>query len=434
MIRKLQYFFALLLLVGVVQVNAAEEDSADREKIIGEGSISSDVFGSRGGYAHPFLTVSKFYSDNIYNTDDNTESDYISTISPGIWLALPRVKEELLDFETSSVASGGLDLDLDTGKDFKRYQIYFYYSPEFYMYSDNSDEDLTKQRAEGMLQYNLRGGLTLEFVDQYIKSMDVRGTGISTEQDKFSTNFFMFRASYDIGPKLEFMADFSNFNVNYDASQNDYRDREDDSWSAYVWYELGASTSIFAQYQNVDVSYDLNSYYDSSMDRFYGGLSWDMTAKSSGTVKVGSSSKDYDNSLLSDVDDVIVELQLDYIFSSKTDFELRAFRQNSESNIAGVNSILRSLFNAKVTYKPIDRITCILDLEYVEDDYDGALNYGGFLKERKDSSYLLSPSVEYRFKEWLTAKAAYYYIERDSNFSDFDYSTNTFLISLTAAL
>lgn len=434
MIRKLHYFFALLLLVGAVEVNAAEEDSADPERISTEGSVSSDVFGARGGYIHPFLTLSEAYSDNIYNTDDNTESDYITTIAPGVWLSVPRVKEELLNLETSSVAPGGLDLDLDTERDFKRYQVYFFYSPEFYRYSDNSDENLTQHRAEGMLQYSLRGDLTLEFVDQYIKSMDVRGTGISTEQDKFSTNFLTFRASYDFSSKLEFKADFSNFAVDYDASRNDYRDRDDDSWSAYIYYKFRPKTSLFAQYQNVDVSYDLNSYYDSSLGSFYGGLQWDLTAKSSGSIKIGSTSRDYDNSLLADEDNLVVELQADYTFSPKTAFLLRAFRQNSESNIDGVNSILRSLVNAKITYSPIDRITCILDLEYVEDDYDGALNYGGLLKERKDSSFLFIPSVEYSFRKWLSVKAAYYYLERDSNFSAFDYSTNTFLVSLTAAL
>ena len=433
MIRKLLYFLAFVLLVGVVQTHAAEEVSADREKISGEGTIGSDVFGTRGGYIHPFITLSGVSSDNIYNTDDNEESDYITTIVPGAWLAFPRVKEELLDFETSSVAPGGLDLDLDTG-DFKRYQVYLFYSPEFYMYSDNSEEDLTQHRAEGMLQYNMKGGLTLEFVDQFLKSMDSRGTGISTEQDKFSTNFLTARASYDFSPKLEFMVDFSNFVVDYDASRNDYRDRTDDSWSAYVYYKFRAKTSIFAQYQNVNVRYDLNSDYDNKVGSVYGGLQWDMTAKSSGSIRVGSTSKDYDNSLISDEDDVVFELQVDYIFSPKTDFQLRAFRQNSESNILGVNSILRSRFNAKVNYRPASRITCILDFEYTQDDYEGDLNYGGIIKERKDSLYLFIPSVEYSFRKWLTAKASYYYMERDSNFSDFDYSTNTFLVSLTAAL
>ena len=431
---KLLYFFAVLLLAGVVQVNAAEEDIADLEKISGKGSISSDVFGARGGYIHPFITLTEEYSNNIFNTNNDKESDFITVISPGLWLSVPRVKEELLDFDTSSMTPGGLDLYLDTGKDFKRYQTYLFYSPEIYLYSQNSGENFTAHKAEGMLQYNFRGGLTVEFVDQYRYDMDTRGSGTSTEQNKYENNFFTVRTSYDVTPKLEFRVDYSNFIVDYTASRNNYRDRSDDSYSAYVFWKFWPKTSFLAQYEHISVSYDDSSQNDSDVDRVYGGFQWNMTAKSKGRIKLGAESRDYDSSAFSDSDEFIIEMNIDYTFSPKTSLGLRAFRHSEESDIIGLESIMHHRVKTVVTYKPANRVTCYLDLAYSERDYDGDLTYNGVTKERDDTTYTITPSIEYRFRKWLTVKAKYYWIDRDSNFSDFDYTSNIFQVSITGML
>ena len=432
---KSLYFFFALLLTGVVPVTAAEEDTADPEKISGKGLISSDVFGARGGYIHPFITLTEAYADNIYNTDTDKVSDFITAISPGLWLAVPRVKEELLDFDTSSMTPGGLDLYLDTGKDFKRIQTYLFYSPAIYLYSQNSDENFTAHKAEGMLQYNFRGDLTLELIDQYRYDMDTRGSGTSTDLDKYEVNFFTVRTSYDLTPKLEFRVVYGSFKVDYTASRNDYRDRSDNSYSAYAFYRFWPKTSFLAEYKHISVSYDDSSLVDGShVDRMYGGFQWNMTAKSKGRIKLGTESRDYDDSAFSDLDEFIMEMNADYSFSPKTSLGLRAFRHSEETDIKGLESQIHNRINTFVAYKPMSRVTCYLDLAYSERHYNGHFTYNGVTKERDDTTYTITPSIEYRFREWLTVKADYYWIDRDSNFSDFDYTSNIFQVSITGML
>ena len=425
---------AFFLFFAGHSVACAAEAAAPADTADGTARISSDVFGKRGGYVHPFLKLNGMHSDNIFNTKENTASDFITVVSPGIWLAAPRVKEELLDIDTSSISSGGLDLDFATGKDFKRYQAYLFYGPDISMYSRYSDENITRHRAEGMLQYNLRGGLTFEFIDQFQRSRDPRGTGISTQEDRYATNFLTFRTSYDITPKLELKADYSNFIVDYSAQRNNYRDRDDDSVSASVFFKFTPKTSAFIEYDYVTVNYDTNTLYDSSLHRGYGGIAWDVTKKSEGRFKIGSSSRDYESPRISDTDEFVMELQLDHTFTPKTSVAFTAFRQNSESNIQGLNSILRNRFDTAVTYRLTSKITTILELAYSEENYDGALTYGGVTKEREDETNMAALSAKYEIKKWLTAGLSYSYRKRDSNFSDFDYSTSVFLINLTAAL
>lgn len=42
----------------------------------------SEIFGTKGGYIHPFLIVEERYTDNLYYTKSDKEDDWITTISP----------------------------------------------------------------------------------------------------------------------------------------------------------------------------------------------------------------------------------------------------------------------------------------------------------------------------------------------------------------
>ena len=110
-------------------------------------------------------------------------------------------------------------------------------------------------KLEGLLQYNLRGGLTFELIDQFLASHDLRGTGISQELDKFRTNLANLIVTYNVGERFMLRLDYANYFVDYTASRNDFRDRNDNTVSAYVFYLFRPKTSLFYEYEFVDVSY-----------------------------------------------------------------------------------------------------------------------------------------------------------------------------------
>ena len=62
----------------------------------------------------------------------------------------------------------------------RRYQAYLYYSPEFERFSEFTDENTVNHNLEGSFQYNFMGGLSIDLVDRFIDSHDIRGeTGIT---------------------------------------------------------------------------------------------------------------------------------------------------------------------------------------------------------------------------------------------------------------
>ena len=75
---------------------------------LGQRIAPTEVFSTRRGYIHPFVSVSEFYTDNHFTTPDDEESDFISILSPGIWVSLPASRQQLIDIETMNTAPGGL--------------------------------------------------------------------------------------------------------------------------------------------------------------------------------------------------------------------------------------------------------------------------------------------------------------------------------------
>jgi len=73
--------------------DTALKTSSVEDKPIGRERLSWDVFGRKGGYLHPFLSIIEYYTDNVFNTNGRKESDFVTSLSPGIWLAVPPYKK-----------------------------------------------------------------------------------------------------------------------------------------------------------------------------------------------------------------------------------------------------------------------------------------------------------------------------------------------------
>ncbi len=191
---------------------------------------SSEVFGEKGGYVHPFLGITEYYTDNVFNTKNDKASDFTTVLSPGIWLTVPHVYEKLLNIDTSNVSPGGYTLSRYNPETFKRYQAYLYYNADIELHARESAGNAVNHRAEGLFQYNLRGGLTFELMDQFLASHDMWGTGLSEKKlDKFRTNLADLMIMYDTDNKLKFRLDYSYNLVDYLAARNSFRDRSDNS-------------------------------------------------------------------------------------------------------------------------------------------------------------------------------------------------------------
>ncbi len=396
-------------------------------------SSAGAVLGGKTGYFHPFLSLGEYYTDNLFNTSDGEVDEFITLITPGIWMSFPASRQQLLRVRTMNTAPGGLAVSRFQVEAERRLQAYGLFRSEFREHANFPEEETESHHAEGFLQYNFRGGLSLEVMDIYEIDQDAYSTGLSRQLDEFRSNFFNFLAAYQITPKILLRADYSLYSLNYDEERNDFRDRDDQVVSTYAFYRVLPKTAVFLQYEYLDVDYDRDLQSDSKEHHFFGGLQWNSGAKSRARLKLGYGMKDFDQEI-DDREDLIGEFQIDYRYSPKTSLYLLALRRIDETDIQGGGTILTHRAGIGYNQRLAPRITGSVDLSYVQEDYQESITFGGVTNDREDKYVSASLSLGYSFRRWLNLSAAYTYVDRNSNFEIFDYTNNTIFLSLTAAL
>ncbi len=104
----------------------------------------------------PVVTVSEVYDDNIFLDKENTKSDYITSISPGI------------GFDIYSQRNG---LDL-------------FYAPTFVKYHEYSDNDTTRHNARLHAWQQMGKSLRFDLRDEYLKSEDPAEASLASYEER----------------------------------------------------------------------------------------------------------------------------------------------------------------------------------------------------------------------------------------------------------
>lgn len=396
---------------------------------------AGDVFGPRRGYVHPFLSVGGYFTSNIFNTEDNERSDTVLVVSPGIWLALPASRQQLLQVETLNTAPGGLEVSRFETEAERRFQGYALYRGEFTENNNFEEAETEDHRAEALLLYNAPGGLTVELVDIFENDHDPFATGDAGvgELRTFKSNLLTPLISYKVSPKLRLQVDYTWYVLDYDASRDVSRDREDHVFSGYVFFKFAPKTSAFLDYEYAAVVYDENIKTDNHENRIFGGLQWNVTEKSRGRIKLGYGKREFEGSD-EDRKFLAAEIQLDHRFTRKTSIYLRASRKAGESDIEGARDVLRERVRVGYTHLLTAKLTGKASAFFYRDEYDGEITVGTQTDERTDKRYGGEIALGYALTRWLNVSGGYVYAERDSNFDDRDYRNHTVFLNVTTAL
>lgn len=394
---------------------------------------AGEVLGSRRGYFHPFLSVGGYFTDNLFNEPSNRRSDWVTVVSPGLWIAVPAARQPLLEINTLNASPGGLELSRFMTAGERRFQGYGLYRADVRRNARFSEEDTDRHRGEGMLRVNFRGGLSLEVLNIYEVNYDSFGTGISLrEQDRYTSNLFQFSTVYRVSPKLEGQVDYNFFTLDYD-DRVEYRERDDHSIAASLFYRFLPKTSAVLRYEFTDIAYQQPILVDSREHRFLGGFQWEPTARSRSRLLFGYGKKNFAREFTSR-DDFISEVQFDLRFTPRSTGYLRAIRRSNQTDIEGTRDVLSHRIQLGYAQQLATRLSGSADLAFVRDSYRGELTFAGLIGERRDNYYSASLTLGYAFREWLNLSCGYSFVERDSNFNVFDYRNNTVFLTLTAAM
>ncbi|WP_028580038.1 outer membrane beta-barrel protein [Desulfogranum japonicum] len=398
-----------------------------------QSEVDSSFFGG-GGYFHPYISTTGMYDDNVYKSEDDTQSDTAIIVSPGIWVAFPTTRKQVMKVETTNLTPGGLRMQQDRGQRFRRMQGYLHYGGSFTRFNEATDTDSDDHRVEGYFAFNTKGGLTLEIMDFYLDGHNDWGEGISDGFDTFTSNLVGGRATYDIGARFRVRASYSVYTVGYDQDYNATRDRQDNKLSTRLYYKLSPKKSALVGYDFLDVDYDQWESLNSKQHYMFGGFRWRASEKTMGEVKAGYQTKDYADSGYNSDGDFFLSAWMDYELTGKTALRLLADRIYEEPGSYTVESKLSTRGKLVLSHQLTSKFETRLSGEYIATSYNGEYVYNDVTYEREDDEYSMEALIEYNIQDWLSTQLKYKYYRRDTNVDGLSYDDNRFLLGVTCSL
>lgn len=421
--------FCLLLLSLMLSPVLADEDDTET------GHISGDIFGKKAKWYHAYLSLSEAYDDNIFNTEYHKESDLTTVVCPGIQFTVPGTGQKAEDITTGTATPGGLVFGRFAESFSHRFSAYLGYAPQFHFYKDNTDEDIVHHNAQAGVQYHLRGGLSFNAVNQYVRYYDRREADISTQTNEYSSNLFNLMTTYTLSERIQLRADYTNFRLDYDDDAlNGFKDRSDNAGSGFIFFRFRPKTAVFIECRYIDINYKNDDTRDSDEQTYLIGIVREITGKTRASLRVGYGTRQYGDPVLDRSERFIFEAAVGHHFSSKTRISLSAYHRIEESSEKAYDYTITTAVSLNYTQNLAHNLNFETAFTYTHYDYEGGSAKMAGEPNRKDDYNMITPSLTYDFRRWLTASLAYIYRERDSEKNLDSYTGNTLIFKIAGSI
>jgi hypothetical protein len=365
---------------------------------------------SRGGvpllggplYFTPYVGVAVGRDDNIFTTRTNKKASTLYVTSPGFKLDARRPG---MVFQANYQAQVG-------------------------RYAQSEDDNYFDQNARLQLDMAFGSRTFLRLGEDYIRSHEPRGStdrAISQHPDRYYVSSpnatFAFGAPGAAGRVELYAADARRHYID-NREFTATGDRRNKEYGGAFYWRVMPKTYVLAEARRTDIEYKIASPFSATEDRYYAGVSWEATALTTGTLKVGRMRREFDSGLPS-VNATSWEGNISWAPRTYSTFDLYTARQTNESTGLG-NFILSSVHGVTWTHAWSSVLNTAVDFRYQKDAYQGF--------DRTDETKSLGLKVGYRFRPWLTLGGAYVYTRRDSNQGQFEYDKNLYMLTATGSL
>jgi hypothetical protein len=204
-----------------------------------------------------------------------------------------------------------------------------------------------------------------------------------------------------------------------------FRDREEDVVAGTVFYRVLSRTSAFIEYGHRKITYsDKTLDLDSTAGILQAGLTWDVAARTKGTIKAGLEQKDFKSSARGNVSRMVGSADVRQGFTKDTSLVLAAERSIHEPDIPGSNYFISTGAYAELTHRLVTMLSVAVRGAYVLDDDTS----------RIDRTSIGGICLKYRAKDWLEFSADYNVHVRHSNILGNDYTEHSSIIKADFSL
>ncbi len=348
----------------------------------------------------PTLQVSESYDDNIRAVEDNAESSWVNGITP--------------TFVLEAQGRQGT------------YALTYSADNQSYASSHNDDHTDHHLDADADFEFNSRNQLKLNA--GYDKVENLATDTQSTEPDKFTTSnvggVYTYgaetaRAQIDLGANYQELRYQNTDRLNAD------KERDTTALSTTGYYRISPMTRVLLEARHTDYDYLTNTDLNSNNVGLLGGVTWDATAKTTGTIKIGAEKKRFDNSRYDDVNGSMWEAGVSWSPRTYSTFNLKT-RRGFDEGYDGAEVIKSQSTTISWDHEWLDRLSSEVSYNYTDKQYQGI--------DRDDKIDTFGLGLTYEMRRWLDVGIGYKYAEDDSSAVGESYERNIYAVSFTASL
>ena len=265
-----------------------------------------------------------------------------------------------------------------------------------------------------------------------VRSTDPRGANnrpISAEPDRWTSNNIDGRFIYG-APEAQgrFELDLGNTDKTYDNNRalTSVADVAVGSYATRLLYRLGTRSLALGEYRSAKANYVSSQSTDSNIERrYYVGLTWDATAATTGIVKVGRMTKDFDLAGKRGFDGDSWEGSVRWAPLTYSAFDFQTGRSTADSTGFGNYSLLTT--NSIVwSHKWTGSLSTRAALSLVKTDFGGTT--------RSDSATNYALTMDYAVLRWLKVGIDWAGTDNTSNVAASEFKRNVTMFTLNASL
>lgn len=360
---------------------------------------------------HPLLGLSELFDDNIFDTPDNKESDFITMYTPGLNLSLP-IK--------------GIKSEVNAS-----------YLANFLEYRENPDQSRVDQYFDGTFKTVFPLGLGILLKDRF-EDTEIPQTfdyiyGELAQRTRRKSNYFTTIVTL---PNYFARFDSELYYLNTDQQYQEFKDSSynEQEIGTRLTYKLLTKLNTLAEFNVGETTYDTGVQSDSVFYESLVGVQFKGTAKTTGTFKIGYRVRDYEDEGIDRFNGVILSLESKTQLNALTSISVLLRRGEVQSlfiperSFYKLNSVYL-IFTRKLTRKIEGSFSNYYQLQ----DYPSS---DGNESDIRIFTWGLRASLTYHIQKWLFTELNYWYENRDSSSEDllgFGREKNVITVTVGAA-
>jgi len=354
---------------------------------------------------YPGLGISVASDDNIYRIDTGLTSDTYFLINPSLLFKGQSGKHS---FDVSYIGNFGY-------------------------YQSNTNENYGDNYVNADAKLDLTPKFNLNLNADYSAVHEPRGAAgtdltVSPEPNLFTDTHFSGEVVYGRRTnKGQFSLSYGSLRRVFTNNSQEARDHDVNTVTGTFYYNYSAKTSFLFESGLAGIDYvnPAPTNLDSTETHYFLGAKWEATAKTTGTIKAGSYSKDFKDGTLSDFNGNGFDLSVVWKPKSYSSVQLSASKYPRESSYTTASYYVSDVYGLAYRHGFSERVQLNANITTGVDTYSN--------DTRKDNLMGFGVGMSYKLGRMLELNGKYIYSTRDSNLAGADYKSNVYMITISTA-